>query len=54
MNAKEFIELTEKVAREIAASDGEDYMEDYCTYDRRARAAMNVMINYIYEKIKTA
>ena len=36
-------ELVERVARAIAASDMEDYMEDWRGYDARARAAIAAM-----------
>jgi len=34
------ISTAEKVARAIADADGEDYMEDYVRYDKRAEAAI--------------
>lgn len=33
----------EMVARAIALADGEDYMEDYRRYDRRAAAAIKAL-----------
>jgi hypothetical protein len=36
-------EMIKRIALAMATSDGEDYMEDFAAYDRRARAAIEAM-----------
>ena len=35
--------MIERVARAIALADDEDYMEDHCRFDKRAKAALAAM-----------